>query len=76
MNTTAILSFTIVMLSVAFTAQSCAILSEAGDKVAAAVEYYCREPLAAREVYRDVINSELAEYGHEISVHCAGDPDP
>ncbi len=53
----------------------CALLGEPiAEKVADVIDDYCKEPLSARQVYRDTVNRELAAEGHSVSVTCAGDP--
>lgn len=55
---------------------ACSLLgSPIAEKVASVVDDYCNEPFAARQLYRDTVNEELATEGHSIEVKCAGDPD-
>lgn len=44
------------------------------EKIATGVERYCEEPYAYRNDYRNTINAQLTESGHQVHVHCAGDP--
>lgn len=68
--------FVCTVLISATLAQGCALIGQPiADKVAKAATKYCEEPLSARQTYRQTINAELARYGHELHVHCAGDPD-
>lgn len=68
-------SFLFAML-LTFAMSGCALLGgPIAEKVADVIDDYCTEPFAARQLYRDTVNQELASEGHSIEVHCAGDPD-
>ena len=58
------------------TLSGCAVLfSPVAEKVASAVEKYCEEPYAYRQVYRNTVNGNLGTTGHRVHVHCYGDPE-
>lgn len=57
---------------VGFGLMGCATVTE---KIAEGVTTYCFQPLAYRLIYRNTVNAGLAGTGHNVHVHCAGDPD-
>lgn len=65
---------TISILMVAVTVGCAIIGAPLAEKIASGVEKYCEEPYAYRTVYRNTINAQLTGSGHQVHVHCAGDP--
>ena len=71
----AIRSFVFAMLGTLLAGMTgCAVIGDqVADEVASAVSTYCEEPQSARQVYREIVNEELAVEGHTITVVCSGD---
>lgn len=51
-----------------------ALIAPVTENIAKGVERYCEEPYSYRSVYRNTVNAELAGTGHQVHVHCSGDP--
>ena len=67
---------TLVLVPLLFVFAGCGLIGQPiADKVAKVVVKYFTEPYSARQLYRETINAELFKYGHELHVHCAGDPE-
>jgi hypothetical protein len=54
----------------------CSIFGQAVEKIADGVEAYCAQPYVYRNEFRNTVNAHLGGTGHEVHVHCAGDPEP
>ena len=54
----------------------CGIFGQAAEKIADGVEVYCEQPYVYRSEFRNTINAQLVGTGHEVHVHCMGDPRP
>lgn len=73
-KSTAVLSMALA-IAIAFVGVSCSIIgAPIAEKIASGVEKYCEEPYAYRNDYRNTVNAQLTESGHQVHVHCAGDP--
>lgn len=56
-----------------FMSTGCTTLStQVGPRVAKAVNRYCQEPLSARLLLREQVNTQIAP--NSVRVQCAGDP--
>ena len=65
-----------VLLFVVVVAVGCSVIgAPIAERIANGVDKYCEEPYAYRADYRNTINAQLTDSGHEVHVHCAGDPD-
>lgn len=66
---------TLVVVLIVALVSGCGVLApRTTEAVTKAVNLYCDEPAAARQLYRDTINTALAADGHTITLTCAGDP--
>ena len=64
----------IILISLACVFSGCGLLAPVVEKIASGVEKYCQEPYSYRSAYRNTVNSQLSGTGHEVHVHCSGDP--
>jgi hypothetical protein len=63
----------IALLAAVLCASGCtALTTKAGPQVAKAVNRYCGEPLAERQLLREQVNGMIAP--NTVKVTCAGDP--
>ena len=52
---------------------SCTLFAGVSDNVAKAIDRYCDEPQAERQLVRAEVNRALRAQGHTVTVTCAGD---
>lgn len=63
----------IAVLAVVFALTGCQVIApKVGPQVAKAVNKYCAEPYAERQVIRSSVNEQIAP--NKIAVTCEGDP--
>ncbi len=63
-------------IALALVISGCALFGEAAEKIASGVEKYCEQPYVYRSDFRNTVNAQLSGTGHEVHVHCYGDPVP